>query len=388
MTCTTCKGELEERSKFCSRCGAPVAGPGTGPFAPQRRQIEAMLAEANLLRMRAQWVDAESRCIDVIHLDANNVHSHSLLGDIYRDQGKLEEAGQWYQMALDLNPDSPADRAKLAHVEREREKRDAHRAVVPSAGGPVLGTQKLMGIISPHLALRSLTVVAVVFGLLVVALVLASRRNLEGAGKARLPGSGATSGLASNAAIYGSPVPTVVSKGPILASRSNAGRTEPATQVRPSAERLQSQKLTGYTGQETTLRNLVNRQLGVESDASVDAVTIDTHTQQVNLVMTYFGRDPATDSLRQELPQIALKALQSIFSADQTLLHASVNMRANLGSGLPEPAFGGDAERSGAMSPQNANAPPVSCFVYSWWAPALTDSSSAPEMPSTNSGIN
>src|SRR5215831_3658643 len=113
MTCNTCKCELEERSQYCSRCGAPVGGPGTGPVPPERSQIEALLAEANLLRMRTRWLDAETKCIDVIQLDANNVHAHSLLGDIYRDQGKLEEAAQWYQMALDINPDSTADRAKL-----------------------------------------------------------------------------------------------------------------------------------------------------------------------------------------------------------------------------------------------------------------------------------
>jgi len=80
--------------------------------------LEIALASANLLRVRGSYSEAEKRCIEVLRADPNNVHAHSLLGDIYRDQGRFEDARQWYQMALDLNPRSRPDREKLAEVNR------------------------------------------------------------------------------------------------------------------------------------------------------------------------------------------------------------------------------------------------------------------------------
>jgi hypothetical protein len=79
---------------------------------------QVSLAAANLLRVRGLHDQAEARCIEVLRADPNNVHAHSLLGDIYQDQGRLEDARQWYQLALDLNPNSRPDREKLARLSR------------------------------------------------------------------------------------------------------------------------------------------------------------------------------------------------------------------------------------------------------------------------------
>jgi hypothetical protein len=49
-------------------------------------------------------------------LEPDNGSVMSLLGDIYENQGKLSEAIQWYRMALDANPDSPADKMKLSNA--------------------------------------------------------------------------------------------------------------------------------------------------------------------------------------------------------------------------------------------------------------------------------
>jgi hypothetical protein len=87
------------------------------------REAYAMLAQANLLRMRGRWPEAIEKCMAALRLSPEHPSAQSLLGDIYENQGRLDDAIQWYRMALDVQPDSPADRIKLAHL-LERKSRD------------------------------------------------------------------------------------------------------------------------------------------------------------------------------------------------------------------------------------------------------------------------
>lgn len=80
------------------------------------REAYALLAQANLCRMRGQWEAATEKCMQVMTLAPNNASAQSLLGDIYDNQGFLDDAVQWYRMALDVQPDSPADRLKLSRL--------------------------------------------------------------------------------------------------------------------------------------------------------------------------------------------------------------------------------------------------------------------------------
>src|SRR5471030_2602137 len=81
--------------------------------------FEPQLAQANLARMRGQWGEAVEACVRVLRGHPANADAHSLLGDIYRDQGARDDAIQWYRMAADLRPNGP-DAEKLAKLERER----------------------------------------------------------------------------------------------------------------------------------------------------------------------------------------------------------------------------------------------------------------------------
>ena len=82
-------------------------------YSQAESSVYQVLAQANLLRVRGLWDDAVERCMAAMKLDPDNVSVLSLLGDIYENQGKLTEAIQWYRLALDKNPESPADRLKL-----------------------------------------------------------------------------------------------------------------------------------------------------------------------------------------------------------------------------------------------------------------------------------
>lgn len=58
--------------------------------------------------------------MDALCLSPDNVAAHSLMGDIYFDQGRLDDAIQWYCLAIDLAPDNSADKVKLARAVEER----------------------------------------------------------------------------------------------------------------------------------------------------------------------------------------------------------------------------------------------------------------------------
>lgn len=84
--------------------------------SPLPREAYTLLAQANLLRVRGRWDEAVEACMAALRLAPDNASAQSLLGDIYENQGRCDDAIQWYRMALDVNPDSPADKIKLQRL--------------------------------------------------------------------------------------------------------------------------------------------------------------------------------------------------------------------------------------------------------------------------------
>ncbi len=118
---------------------------GVAAAAEEERVVGPLLARANLLRLRGQWDEAAVACTEALRLVPNSPSACSLLGDIYEAQRRLDEALQWYGMAVEFDPTNGSDRAKLervAQVQRRvllREEHEAHlrtRRTVPAAAGP------------------------------------------------------------------------------------------------------------------------------------------------------------------------------------------------------------------------------------------------------------
>lgn len=115
MVCSKCFETNEAGAEFCSDCGAPLKEGSDG----SDQEVYKDLSRANLLRMRGDHKAASDVCLGILRRFPNNFTANSLLGDICVDQGDLVQAETWYEMALDLNPESKVDRDKLASV-RER----------------------------------------------------------------------------------------------------------------------------------------------------------------------------------------------------------------------------------------------------------------------------
>ena len=110
MVCARCGAALAAGQETCASCGAPVARPESS-FGSE--DIHRSLAEANLLRIRKRHDEAIGVCTRILRLDPSNATAHSLMGDIYREEGNYQEALGWFKLAVQLNPANQADRKKL-----------------------------------------------------------------------------------------------------------------------------------------------------------------------------------------------------------------------------------------------------------------------------------
>ncbi len=151
--CPRCFESNDAAAEFCKDCGAPFQG-----TEGSDQEVYRDLAKANLHRMRGDTKAANDVCLGILRRFPNNPTAHSLLGDVWADQGDLQQAANWYEMAIDLAPDSTADKSKLESI-RERIKLKESAEAAQQIGLPDNPNRPWA-----FLALVALTVVAVGFG--------------------------------------------------------------------------------------------------------------------------------------------------------------------------------------------------------------------------------
>ncbi len=110
-------------AEYCEECGAHLSEDPSSRGSDIAVYDE--LAQSNLLRIRGQYREAADLCLRILHRFPNNATAHTLLGDIYAEMGDLPQAEQWYEMALDLKPNSESDRQKLEGVISRMEDKQA-----------------------------------------------------------------------------------------------------------------------------------------------------------------------------------------------------------------------------------------------------------------------
>lgn len=108
--CEKCFAMVPAGMHHCPDCGAPIHDrEGTAEDAATYPEI----AKANLLRMRGDYRAAEEVCLGVLKKYPNHHTAHTLLGDIAVARGDWEQGSQWYELALDICPESTIDRERL-----------------------------------------------------------------------------------------------------------------------------------------------------------------------------------------------------------------------------------------------------------------------------------
>ncbi|HSV72526.1 MAG TPA: tetratricopeptide repeat protein [Chthonomonadales bacterium] len=372
-TCERCNAQIDADARHCPQCGAPVV--------PEvERETEILLSQANVARVRKQFAEAEATCVDVLRRDPNNAHAHSLLGDLYRDQARLHDAAQWYRMALDLSSDSPADRAKLMHVEDMIARTQGERTV--AAGGS--SASKLMGL--PHvLWIRVVTAVVVVFLVSVVAVTLAGRAR-QGSPAARPDSPGALHGATAPGAERGWPI--APPRSPLTTTMPTGAAPAPATPgataaatvpgAAPGAGTVQQRLVVdgdGRTEHEEALRIALNTHAGAMGGGTVTSVMFVNNDSTVMLVMTRTGAlSPASaDALRASIVRDAFRVAEHTLQAVPQAQRVAVAVRLT-GSGLrPVPAFDGQVDRQSMMGADRGVDPGRLAYAFSsmWWAPDI-----------------
>jgi hypothetical protein len=108
---------------FCQLCGAALTS-GKEAGEGSDTEVYRELAQTNLFRMRGSYKEAIASCLMILKKYPNNATAHTLLGDIHAEMGELPQAVEWYEMALDLNPKSEADKKKLDSVKKRIHERE------------------------------------------------------------------------------------------------------------------------------------------------------------------------------------------------------------------------------------------------------------------------
>ncbi|MDH7568112.1 MAG: DnaJ domain-containing protein [Armatimonadota bacterium] len=85
----------------------------------RQQQADRLFAEAQMDLSRGRIPQAFAALQKVLRYNPRHAGAHSLLGDIYRVQGRVEEAIRMYTLAVQLNPDSRQDLEKLERLARQ-----------------------------------------------------------------------------------------------------------------------------------------------------------------------------------------------------------------------------------------------------------------------------
>ncbi len=128
MECPHCHAPILANLDTCSECGAALTAE-----AGKDQGVYPELAQANLLRMRGDTRGAESQLLSLLKRYPNNATAHEMLGDIYFESHEDGQAAQWYELALDLAPDTPGLGNKLERA-KERLIQDEEIATVEQIG--------------------------------------------------------------------------------------------------------------------------------------------------------------------------------------------------------------------------------------------------------------
>ncbi len=324
--CPMCFNPIPPTAAFCPSCGARMKALADSLDAPEAADPTYLpLAHANLRRLRGDWKAAQDAVVEVLRQFPNSATGHSLLGDIYSDQQLYQEAVQWYQMALDLDPDNQADSRKLQVAQARLDARNAPPEV-PAA---------------PVSRFSALRVIALA-GTLVLA-------GIIGVGFWFKQGS--------------APIPEPAR--PTTSTRAPATAPEkPVEQVRNPAPAVQILQ----TPREANLAHILSKSIDIHwRGLALSQVQIDER-QQITVLTLNASAIPWSQSTLEDISSGAFYATRIALQSDTALKGAAARVLMPVTS-----ASGTTVEQvfRGALDRPQADTPPLQ-WTDQWWKPGLT----------------
>lgn len=337
--CDDCQIILDSGFRHCPKCGKEVIDSSDTSSLPSV-EVGALLTSANIHRIRHEWDEAVEDAAQAFKLDPKNPDIASLIGSIYEQRGMLEESAVWYQMALDMDPESSADRARLQRVN------ELIRGQAQSkSSDPNKKTLLTASIIAAVVVLAAVLVFA-----------LARGRSPE------------------------PPVRTAV--GPQPAQRTgpttdSSSTSRPQPPVNKPSQGTSDLSGTASSGSTTrTAAEMVIREAASAAPAlgrlggTVDDVIADPRHGLAFITVSLPGSRPVT---RQQAMISAGAAAYAAFDAHKQVSWVTVRVLSSGGESGAQILFVGDASRAGVSSlPQNATAEQIEqVFTRPWWNPSL-----------------
>lgn len=119
--CPKCFDLVDPDTNACLDLACPLRDGPEGEDAA----VYPQLARANLHRIHGEYQEASSVCRSILMDYPGNLSAHTLMGDIAAEDGRLSEAVEWYELALDLEPGRAPERRKLEAVRRRLNEQEA-----------------------------------------------------------------------------------------------------------------------------------------------------------------------------------------------------------------------------------------------------------------------
>lgn len=111
-------------------------------------EVENALAKANVLRMRGEVGLAKELCREILTHVPESEYTHALMGDIWADEGRLDEAIKWYELAASYHPESELIRQRLNTAHQHQKEAEAFETAqklgIPTTKNKILGFTAVM----------------------------------------------------------------------------------------------------------------------------------------------------------------------------------------------------------------------------------------------------
>lgn len=299
--------------------------------------VHSLLISANLFKLRGEMEAAIGECIRALRINPDSVVAHSLLGDIYKDQGKHEEAMEWYKLALDLEPDSKPDLERLETIIRQSEPKQPQVERTPSVWLSRKTYTILLGLVAVIL-LAAIMITVLPFG----------------SGDAR-----------------DTDAPVITPRRPLSLPKRTPSVQAPRAESPASGEAKTAYQPTS-SAQEAYLINTLNALEALTSRGlQVTGMAVDPRSKSATI--TFIGQARKDEGAAEELVRDGLIIMKEAFTKDAALSRITIRALYKVSSSagpLPEIVFMADATRDSTLrlDPMTTDYTQQSAILENqWW---------------------
>jgi tetratricopeptide (TPR) repeat protein len=93
-------------------------------MAIEFEELQAKLAHIHLLKLRGEYQKAIEACRELLTLAPHSSEACCMMGDLYQEQQNLDEAKNWYELAVEYDPDQVGYFRKVGMVKEAIVQRD------------------------------------------------------------------------------------------------------------------------------------------------------------------------------------------------------------------------------------------------------------------------